>query len=132
MMKKIKIDNLPAGSIILVKRYSLWQRFKALFSKSPLKYNDVWMDIVGKSTFEFVDSIWKKHNITTFVPKKSYSKNEVCQLVDKLVIPTFAGSDDNLVETLLRVNLIRPNTFSGVTLEEMLDNNKYYNKKEIK
>jgi hypothetical protein len=36
------------------------------------------------------------------------------------------------VEAVLSINLVRPDTFSGVTLEELLDSNKYYIKKEVK
>ena len=39
---------------------------------------------------------------------------------------------DDPVEVLLKINLIRPNTFKGSTLEELLDDNKYYTKSEVK
>lgn len=129
-MKKIEFNNLPAGSIVLVKKYNLWERFKAWFTKKPLKYNDAWIDPFGHSGFLFQNTLWTKHNVFTFIPRKQYSKKEMTKLfVD--VLPNLLLSTDP-VEVLLQINQIRPNTFSGVTLEEMLDNNKYYNKTEVK
>lgn len=129
-MKKIEFNNLPAGSIVLVKKYNLWERFKAWFTKKPLKYNDAWIDPFGHSGFLFQNTLWTKHNVFTFIPRKQYSKKEMTKLfVD--VLPNLLLSTDP-VEVLLQINQIRPNTFTGVTLEEMLDNNKYYNKTEVK
>lgn len=129
-MKKIEFNNLPAGSIVLVKKYNLWERFKAWFTKKPLKYNDAWIDPFGHSGFLFQNTLWTKHNVFTFTPRKQYSKKEMTKLfVD--VLPNLLLSTDP-VEVLLQINQIRPNTFSGVTLEEILDNNKYYNKTEVK
>ena len=129
-MKKIEFNNLPAGSIVLVKKYNLWERFKAWFTKKPLKYNDAWIDPFGHSGFLFQNTLWTKHNVFTFTPRKQYSKKEMTKLfVD--VLPNLLLSTDP-VEVLLQINQIRPNTFTGVTLEEMLDNNKYYNKTEVK
>lgn len=129
-MKKIEFNNLPAGSIVLVKKYNLWERFKAWFTKKPLKYNDAWIDPFGHSGFLFQNTLWTKHNVFTFIPRKQYSKKEMTKLfVD--VLPNLLLSTDP-VEVLLQINQIRPNTFSGVTLEEILDNNKYYNKTEVK
>ena len=129
-MKKIEFNNLPAGSIVLVKKYNLWERFKAWITKKPLKYNDAWIDPFGHSGFLFQNTLWTKHNVFTFTPRKQYSKKEMTKLfVD--VLPNLLLSTDP-VEVLLQINQIRPNTFTGVTLEEMLDNNKYYNKTEVK
>ena len=129
-MKKIEFNNLPAGSIVLVKKYNLWERFKAWITKKPLKYNDAWIDPFGHSGFLFQNTLWTKHNVFTFIPRKQYSKKEMTKLfVD--VLPNLLLSTDP-VEVLLQINQIRPNTFTGVTLEEMLDNNKYYNKTEVK
>ena len=129
-MKKIEFNNLPAGSIVLVKKYNLWERFKAWFTKKPLKYNDAWIDPFGHSGFLFQNTLWTKHNVFTFIPRKQYSKKEMTKLfVD--VLPNLLLSTDP-VEVLLQINQIRPNTFTGVTLEEILDNNKYYNKTEVK
>ena len=47
------------------------------------------------------------------------------------VLPAMLLSQDP-TEAVLKVNLVRPNTFSGTSLEELLDDNKYYIKKEIK
>ena len=47
------------------------------------------------------------------------------------VLPNLLLMEDP-VEALLLVNQIRPKTFSGSTLEELLDDNKYYTKKEVK
>ena len=129
-MKKIEFNNLPAGSIVLVKKYNLWERFKAWITKKPLKYNDAWIDPFGHSGFFIQNTLWTKHNVFTFIPRKQYSKKEMTKLfVD--VLPNLLLLTDP-VEVLLQINQIRPNTFTGVTLEEMLDNNKYYNKTEVK
>lgn len=129
-MKKIEFNNLPAGSIVLVKQYNLWNRFKAWLTRKELKYNDAWIDPFGHSGFLFKDTFWTKHNVFTFIPKKQYSKKEMLKLFE-VILPSMLVSND-VVESLLKINLIRPNTFTGVTLEELLDNNKYYNKKEVK
>ena len=129
-MKKIEFKNLPAGSIVLVKQYNLWDRFKAWITKKPLKYNDAWIDPFGCSGFLFKDTLWTKHNVCTFTPRKKYSKKEMLRIFEA-VLPEIIVTD-NPVEALLKINLIRPNTFTGVTLEQLLDDNKYYVKKEMK
>lgn len=129
-MKKIKFNNLPAGSIVLVKQYSIWKRFKAWLTKKQLKYNNAWVDPFGKSGFYFKDTLWTKHDVFTFTPKKNYSKKEMIRLFEDVLVPSLVNGDP--VETLLRINLIRPNTFKGTTLEELLDDNKYYIKNEVK
>lgn len=129
-MKKIKFNNLPAGSIVLVKQYSIWKRFKTWLTKKQLKYNDAWVDPFGKSGFYFKDTLWTKHDVFTFTPKKNYSKKEMIQLFEDVLVPSLINGDP--VETLLKINLIRPNTFKGTTLEELLDDNKYYIKNEVK
>lgn len=129
-MKKIEINNLPAGSIILVKKYNLWQRLKAKLTKKSLAYNDAWLDPTGNNIFEFKDTLWIKHNINTFVPKKGYSRKEQLRLFEEVLLP--ALTNDDPAEIILLINLIRPNTFSGHSLEELLDDNKYYTKTEVK
>ena len=66
----------------------------------------------------------------TFTPKKQYGKKEILQLFD-IVLPAMLMSQD-LTEAILKINLVRPNTFDGSSLEELLDGNKYYIKKEVK
>lgn len=129
-MKKIKFNNLPAGSIVLVKQYTLWEKFKAWIKGKKLKYNDAWIDPFGHCGFLFENTFWRKHKVFTFTPKKQYSRKEMIKLFE-VVLPQILTNDDP-VEALLHINLIRPETLSGSTLEELLDNNKYYNKKEVK
>ena len=101
-MKKIRFNNLPAGSIVLTKEYNLWQRFKAWLTKKPLKYNDAWIDPFGGSMFFFYDSPWMKHDVFTFVPKKPYSKKEITKIFNVVL------SDLSLPheEILLKINLM--------------------------
>lgn len=129
-MKKIEFNNLPAGSIVLVKRYNLLERLMAWAAGKKLKYNDAWIDPFGHCGFLFKDTLWVKHNVFTFIPKKQYSKREMLKLFEVVLPQTIVN--DNPVEALLNINLIRRDTLNGTTLEELLDNNKYYNKKEIK
>ena len=129
-MKKIEFKNLPAGSIVLAKKYNLWDRFKAWITRKPLKYNDAWIDPFGCSGFLFQDTFWTKHNVFTFTPRKKYGHKEMLKMFET-ILPNLLLMDDP-VEALLMVNQIRPNTFSGVTLEELLEDNKYYTKKEVK
>ena len=129
-MKKIEFNSLPAGAIVLCKRYNLWEKFKALVTRKKLKYNDAWIDPFGGSSFLFVDTFWTKHKVFTFTPKKQYGKKEILQLFD-IVLPAMLMSQD-LTEAILKINLVRPNTFDGSSLEELLDGNKYYIKKEVK
>ena len=129
-MKKIEINNLPAGSLILIKRYNIFKRLYAKLFKKQLKYNEVWLDPVGNNSFEFKDTALTKHDVTTFVPKKKYSKEEIMKLFEVLLSGMLSAKDD--VEAILLINLVRPKTFEGSTLEELLDNNRYYNKKELK
>lgn len=129
-MKKFEFNNLPAGSIVLVKKYNLWQRLKAKITGKELTYNDAWVDPFGKSGFLFKNTLWTKHNVFTFTPKKGYSKKEMIKLFEDVLVPGLTNDDP--VEIILLINNIRPNTFTGVTLEELLDNNKYYVKTEIK
>ena len=126
-MKKIIFDNLPAGSVVLVKRYSRWKRFLAWLKKEKLKYNDAWIDPFGGSMFFFYDSPWMKHDVFTFVPKKPYSKKEIAKIFNVVL------SDLSLPheEILLKINLIRPNTLTGTSVEEMFEGNKYYTKKQV-
>ena len=84
-MKKITFDNLPAGSIILAKHYSLWQRFKAWLKGKELQYNDAWIDLFGGSIFSFKDSFWKRWDVFTFTPIKKYNKAEGIKMF-KLVL----------------------------------------------
>lgn len=129
-MKKITFNNLPAGSIVLTKQYNLWQRFKAWFNKKQLPYNDGWIDPFGNSTFQFRNTLWNKIEVFSFVPKKKYQLKEQSMLFEKVL--THAIKTGDPVESLLMINLIRPNTFNGTTLEELLDNNKYYIKHQMK
>ena len=129
-MKKIEFSHLPAGSIVLVKEYNLWQRFKAWITRKKLKYNDAWIDPFGCSGFMFKNTFWNKVDVFTFVPKKAYSDKEKLAIFQKVLIPSITSNDP--VESILKVNLVRPYTFSGTTLEELLDDNKYYSKTELK
>ena len=82
-MKKIEFKNLPAGSIVLAKKYNLWDRFKAWITRKPLKYNDAWIDPFGCSGFLFQDTFWTKHNVFTFIPRKKYSHKEMLKMFEK-------------------------------------------------
>ena len=126
----MEINNLPAGSIVLVKKYNLFQRFKAWATDQELPYNDAWIDPLGNSTFLFKDTLWTKYNVFTFTPKKQYSKKEMMKVFE-IVLPFMLLTND-LTESLLSINKIRPNTMKGTSLEELMDNNKYYNKSQIK
>ena len=129
-MKKRIIDNLPAGSVVLVKSYNLWERFKAWWKKKDLPYNDGWIDPLGGAQFLYKNTFWTKHDVFTFTPKKQYSKKEMVKLFE-IVLPAIL-TNDNPVEGLLTINLVRPETVKGKTLEELFDNNKYYVKTEVK
>lgn len=135
-MKKIEFRNLPAGSIVLVKKYNLWERFKAWWNKKELPYNDAWVDPFGGSGFLFANTLWTKHDVFTFTPKKPYSNKEKIKMFEQVLVPSIACDDP--VEILLKVNLVRPNTMQKakqddeLTLEKLLDDNKYYNKNKIK
>lgn len=129
-MKKVIIDDLPAGSVVLVKTYNLWERFKAWVSRKNLPYNDGWIDPCGGAQFLYKNTLWKRHNVFAFVPKKQYSKKEMMKLFE-IVLPAII-TNNNPVEGLLTINLVRPETLKGKTLEELFDNNKYYIKSKIK
>lgn len=129
-MKKIEFNNLPAGSVVLVKKHNLWDKVKAWITRKGLKYNYAWVDPFGGSGFSFQETFWTKYKVFAFVPKKPYSKKEMLK-VFQIVLPMMLISDCP-EEALLNVNLIRPNTFTGTTLEELLEGNKYYIKREIK
>lgn len=129
-MKKFLFDNLPAGSIILIKKYNLFERFKAWVNKKQLKYNDGWIDPFGGSTFLFKNTFWTKHDVVAFIPKKKYNEKEMYALFNKVLTHSIKTGDP--IESLLMINLIRPNTFKGTTFEELLEGNKFYIKKEIK
>ena len=129
-MKETIIDNLPAGSVVLVKSYNLWDRFKAWISRKNLPYNDGWIDPFGGCMFMYKNSLWTKHNVFTFIPKKQYSKKEMVKLFETVLPAIITGTDP--VEGLLTINLVRPDTLKGNTLEELFDNNKYYVKKQVK
>lgn len=122
----IAFDNLPAGSIVLAKRYNLWQRFKSWLTGKKLNYNDVFVDPFGHSWFMFQNTFWNKWDIYSFTPKKSYSKKESIALTQLMLR---MGGDN--IARLLSINLVRPNTLSGITLEELFDDNKYYNKTKV-
>ena len=130
-MKKVQFDNLPGGSIVLVKDYTRWERFKAWIKGKELTYNEVYIDPFGGSSFLFKNGIDKKYNVFTFVPRKSYSKKEMNKLFTE-VMRIDHTADDAQINMLLVINHVRPFTFVCGTLEEMLDNNKYYIKTEIK
>ena len=129
-MKRIEFNDLPAGALVLCKRYNLWDRFKAWVTRKNLSYNDAWIDPFGGCNFLFVDTFWTKNDVYTFTPKKQYSRKEMTGLFET-VLPAMLLSQDP-AEAVLKINLIRPNTFSGTTLEELLEDNKYYVKKEVK
>ena len=129
-MKKCEINNIPAGSIVIAKSYNRWKRLIAKLFNKKLKYNDVWIDPFGGASFLYEDSLFVKHDVWVFKPRKQYSKKEKLQLYEE-VLPKLLTCEDP-TEALLLINLVRPNTFSGSTLEELLDNNKYYNKTKVK
>lgn len=129
MMKEIEFNNLPAGSVVLVKKYNLWQRLKAKVCGKELPYNDAWIDPFGNSSFTFKDTFWTRFNVDTFVPRKPYSKKEMLRIWDTVIVRAIIT--DGPVEALLKINLIRPDTLHGSTLEEMFLNNKYYNQSTL-
>ena len=128
-MKKRIIDNLPAGSVVLTKTYNIWERFKAWWNKTELPYNDGWIDPFGGCRFSYKNTFWTKHDVFTFTPKKQYSKKEMVKLFE-IVLPAIIANGS--VEGLLTINLVRPETVKGKTLEELFDNNKYYIKAKVK
>lgn len=129
-MKKREFNNLPAGSIVLAKKYNLWDRCIAWLTKKSLKYNDAWVDPFGRSGFLFKNTLFTKYDVYTFIPKKKYSNKEKIALFEKVLPKTILLDDP--VEAILLINTIRPGTFEGTTLEELLDNNKYYVKNQVK
>ena len=129
-MKKCEIKNLPAGSIVVAKTYSIWKRMFAKIFNKKLKYNDVWIDPFGGASFLYEDTMFYKHDVFVFKPRKQYSRKERQQLFDEVFPKLLTCSDPT--EALLLINLVRPDTFKGTTLEELLDGNKYYNKTQVK
>lgn len=129
-MKTTIINNLPAGSVVLAKSYNLWERLYAWVKKEKLPYNDGWIDPFGGCGFYYKNTLWRRHDVFTFTPKKQYSKKEMLKLFE-IVLPAII-TNNNPVEGLLTINLVRPETLKGKTLEELFDNNKYYIKKKVK
>lgn len=125
-MKRIEFDNMPAGTVVLFKKYSLWKRFMAKLKNEQLPYNGILVDPFGDSTFVFIRGWFYRYDVFAFTPKKPYSKKEASRLLRDLDL--FGDPE----EVALSINLVRPNTLTGVTLEEMFENNKYYNKQQMK
>lgn len=128
-MKRFEFNNLPTGSIILIKRYNLWQRFKAFLTKKPLPYNDVFIVTSNKPSIRFDNKLFVKCDVTAFMPKKPYNKTESKKVLKTSV--SSATQTSTPVEKVLLINLVRPNTFHGITLEELLENNKFYKKQIV-
>lgn len=126
-MKKIKFDGLPAGSVVLTKRYSIWKRLWAKLTKKDLPYNMAYVDPFGESMFIIKDGLCYRYNVVAFIPKKNYSKQESAKLLEHINL--FA---EDPAEMVLGINLVRPKTLVGATLEEMFEDNKYYTKKVMK
>lgn len=118
-------DNLPAGSVVLYKKYSLWDRMWAKIRGKQLPYNGILVDPFGNSSFMFVRGWFYKYDIDVFIPKKPYSKKESTKLLSSMKTLI----DD---EVVFAINAVRPNTLVEGSLGEMFENNKYYNKKSIK
>lgn len=129
-MKTITFNNLPAGSVVLAKSYNLWERLYAWVKRENLPYNDGWIDPFGRCGFCYKNTLWRRHEVFTFTPKKQYNRKEMLKLFE-IVLPAIM-TNNNPVEGLLTINLVRPETLKGKTLEELFDNNKYYIKNKVK
>ena len=109
----------PAGTLILVKKYSLWNRFKHWICKKQRLYNGI--KAIGSSRQLVVrnyDLIVNDYFL--YIPKKRYTKKEE-EKFHKLI-----HECETVNDYLTLVNIIRPDTVVVNGNLDQFKSNKYY------
>ena len=120
MIKCLKtFKTYPAGTIVVGKCYSLWERFVNWIKHNQRLYNR--MHILSEDS-NIVVGKWNiiKNDYYLFIPIKPYTKEEMERL--KTINKSCLTTDDYVAA----VNIIRPGTIDISKTLEQLDYNKDY------
>lgn len=117
-------EIIPAGSILMFKRYNIFKRLWYKLRKKHLPYNEfiIW-DIPSKASIFAVGVI--DTDFKAYSPIKPYSHKEIFKLLDILYIRQEDCETEQDVINI--INSIRKNTITNNSLE-LLDSNPYYYK----
>lgn len=116
-------EIIPAGSIMMCKRYNIFKMLWYKLRKKHLPYNDFIMwDITSKIS---IFAVSKYADFKVYSPIKPYSHKEILKLLDILYV---RQEDCETEQDIINiVNSIRKNTITNNSLE-LLDSNPYYYK----
>ena len=124
----IKYITVKPGSIILTKDYGKLKKFWYKLIGKELPYNSFTLLLEEADIWHTKDD----KNTVVVQPKKNYNTKEfylLTKLVDNSVYPKgypFTTAYDISIEDLFTIiNAVRPNTFKGIELKELLES-KYY------
>lgn len=129
--RKISIDyiTIKAGSILLWKEYNFFKRLWSKLTKKSLPYNRMALFVEG---CDYIGDPEK--DCVLLELKKNYNKKEINKLAILVDDNYFEYFGTNVADLCTTLNLIRPNTFKNncTTIQELLEENKYYTVKNLK
>lgn len=128
-MMTIKYLTLKPGSILLYKEYNFFNRLWAKIRRKELPYNKIML---------FIDKCYYIGNPNMdgviLELKRDYNKREINKLHYLVNNESFEDFSSDTKELYSILNVIRPNTFKSdsVSLETLIENNRYYTVKNIR
>ena len=93
----------PAGTIVLVKKYSFWKRLLKFLSGKKRSYNGLHV-MLNDSKIKISKVDLLVNDYVLLVPKKPYTKEE------KKLLHVFSKSCETAEDWLIAANAIRPNS----------------------
>ena len=108
----------PAGSLIVVKKYSLWKRFLWMFKKGRRPYNSLF--ILTKDSHIGLSKLDKfKYDYHLFLPIKPYTKKEI------MLLKNLIKSCKDTKDYLTAINIVRPDSIDTENLDNIRNNTNY-------
>lgn len=108
----------PAGSLIVVKKYSLWKRFLWLFKKERKPYNSLFL-LTKESCIGITKMNKFKYDYHLFIPIKPYTRKEI------VLLRSLIKSCESIEDYLTAINIVRPDSVDATNLDNLRNNTNY-------
>ena len=116
---------IEAGSVIAWKKYSLLKEIWAWIRRKELPYNRFTI-IPNRTELILINDTGATFNAAIYEPIRKYSRSESNKL--SVLCKDCNYNNEDWVDTANIINLVRPNTFTGLTT---LNACRYYKKVEL-
>lgn len=108
----------PAGTIVVIKKYSLWKRFVKWITKKRREYNTIFI-LPKKSGLGVSKVDLLINDYYLFIPYIPYNTKEIRKL------QTLINSCSSIEDYLVTINAIRPDTVNTECLDDLKYNSNF-------